>query len=91
MTTLLLAFGLLATVIVIMSIGVIMGRKPISGSCGGVGAALGEKDYTCELCGGDPKKCDEQNSQTADSKINNDLAVDVMQKKDYKESIAKKD
>ena len=91
MTTLLLAFGLLATVIVIMSVGVIMGRKPISGSCGGVGAALGEKDYTCELCGGDPKECDEQNSQAAESKMNNDLAVDVMQKKDYKASTSDKD
>ena len=60
MTTLLLAFGLLATVIIIMSIGVIMGRKPIAGSCGGVGAALGEKDYKCDLCGGDPNKCEEQ-------------------------------
>ena len=43
-----------------MSVGVLMGRKPITGSCGGVGAALGEKDYKCDLCGGDPKKCDEQ-------------------------------
>ncbi|MGB1327709.1 MAG: (Na+)-NQR maturation NqrM [Porticoccaceae bacterium] len=36
-----------------------MGKKPISGSCGGVAAALGEDDYTCEICGDDPNKCDE--------------------------------
>lgn len=80
MTTLLLAFGLLGTVIVIMSIGVIMGRKPITGSCGGVGAALGEKNYTCDLCGGDPNKCDEQIKQKSDN--DNHLAVDIMAKKD---------
>ena len=63
MTTILLGFVLLALVIAAMSIGVLMGRKPISGSCGGVGAALGEKDYECDICGGDPKKCDEQQLQ----------------------------
>ena len=42
-----------------MAVGVIMGRKPIAGSCGGVGAALGEEDYVCELCGGDEAKCEE--------------------------------
>jgi hypothetical protein len=46
-----------------MAVGVIMGRKPLKGSCGGVGAALGEKDYTCDLCGGDPNKCDEINER----------------------------
>ena len=39
-----------------------MGRKPISGSCGGVGAALGEENYTCDICGDDPNKCEEQAS-----------------------------
>lgn len=43
----------------IMAIGVLLGKKPITGSCGGVAAALGEKDYTCEICGDDPNKCDE--------------------------------
>ena len=49
----------LMTIVGAMSIGVIMGRKPISGSCGGVGAALGEDNYSCEICGGDPARCDE--------------------------------
>ena len=55
-----IAFGLL---IAAMAVGVLMGRKPISGSCGGVGAALGEDNYTCELCGDDPAKCDELSEQ----------------------------
>ena len=52
-----LFFGLL---IAAMAVGVLMGGKPISGSCGGVGAALGEEDYICDICGGDPDKCEEQ-------------------------------
>lgn len=50
-----LVFGL---VIAGMAIGVIMGRQPIKGSCGGMGA-LGI-DTTCDLCGGDPQRCDEE-------------------------------
>ena len=53
-------FGLL---IAGMAVGVLLGRKPISGSCGGVGAALGEKDYSCDICGGDIKKCEDRNSE----------------------------
>ena len=59
MTTVLLAFILLSMVVAVMAIGVIFGRKPVAGSCGGIGAALGEKNYNCDICGGDPDKCDE--------------------------------
>ncbi|HEX4882284.1 MAG TPA: (Na+)-NQR maturation NqrM [Porticoccaceae bacterium] len=53
---------LLAVLIVIllvggMAIGVLLGRKPIAGSCGGM-AALGMK-LDCEICGGDSRKCEE--------------------------------
>jgi hypothetical protein len=41
-----------------MAVGVINGRAPIKGSCGGMGA-LGI-DTACEICGGDPKRCDEE-------------------------------
>lgn len=54
-------FGLLVTG---MAVGVLLGKKPISGSCGGVGAALGEKDYSCDICGGDVKKCEDSNSES---------------------------
>lgn len=56
----LLAIVIVGLLIAGMAIGVIMGRKPISGSCGGVGKALGEENYQCDICGGDPQKCDEQ-------------------------------
>jgi hypothetical protein len=43
-----------------MAIGVIMGRKPISGSCGGM-KALG-MDVECEICGGNPALCESEDS-----------------------------
>ena len=45
-----------------MAIGVIFGRKPISGSCGGM-KALG-LDVECEICGGNPDVCKEENALT---------------------------
>lgn len=49
---------IIGLVIAAMAIGVIMGREPIKGSCGGMGA-LGI-DTACDICGGDPKRCDEE-------------------------------
>jgi len=74
-------FGLALVVVVLlitgMAIGVIMGRKPIAGSCGGVAAALGEKEYTCDICGGDPNKCENQENITDEQ----NLAYDATEKK----------
>ena len=50
-----LVFGL---VMAGMAVGVMAGRPPIKGSCGGLGA-LGI-ETACELCGGDPRRCDEE-------------------------------
>lgn len=47
---------LLAVSVLLMSVGVIMGRKPIAGSCGGM-SALGIKD-SCDICGGDANRCE---------------------------------
>ncbi len=60
-----ITFIALLLVVVGMSIGVLCGKKPLKGSCGGVGAALQEKDYVCDLCGGDEQKCEEQQQQQA--------------------------
>lgn len=76
----LLAFVVLTLVVAGMAIGVMMGRKPLKGSCGGVGNALGEKDYTCPLCGDDPNKCDEINqSEGGEGKSSASLAYDATQ------------
>jgi hypothetical protein len=53
--TLLLVFVFMLLTVAAMSIGVIFGRPPIKGSCGGLAQlGLGE----CEICGGDPARCD---------------------------------
>jgi len=59
MQLVIISFLVLLFCVGLMAIGVLCGRKPITGSCGGVGAALGEADYTCPLCGGDEIKCAE--------------------------------
>jgi len=54
-------------VIALMAVGVMAGRAPIKGSCGGMGA-LGI-DTACEICGGDPRRCDEE---TRDGEVGRD-------------------
>jgi hypothetical protein len=78
-----LAFIVLVLIMVGMAIGVIMGKSPLKGSCGGVGAALKESDYVCDLCGGDQKKCDELSPSRQKEPKNtiNDLAYDVSDQK----------
>ena len=57
MGTLLGTLLVMVLVILAMSVGVLFGRSPIKGSCGGVARALGEKNYRCEVCGGDESQC----------------------------------
>lgn len=54
----LLSFLILMAVVAGMAIGVIRGREPISGSCGGLNN-LGV-DGACEICGGNPAKCEQE-------------------------------
>lgn len=63
--TWLLAFAVMLLVVFGMAIGVIMGRKPIAGSCGGI-ANLGIEKDECPICGGDTNKCEEVNSEGGD-------------------------
>ncbi len=58
MTVFLLSLLVVALVIAGMAIGVLLGRAPIKGSCGGLGA-LGVSG-ACEVCGGDLQRCDEE-------------------------------
>ncbi|MCW9051500.1 MAG: (Na+)-NQR maturation NqrM [Motiliproteus sp.] len=84
METVILAIVVLGVLIAAMSIGVIMGRKPIKGSCGGVSAALGEKDYICPVCGDDPNKCEkeEEAEALAQQQTEDNVAYELKQSKD---------
>lgn len=79
MQTFFLTLVILLIFVAAMSVGVLMGRKPLKGSCGGVGAALKEDDYVCDLCGGDPNKCEEEQQNVTERKSGN-LAYDAAQK-----------
>jgi hypothetical protein len=74
MAEMLLAIVIFGLLIAAMAIGVLLGGKPISGSCGGVGAALGEANYNCDICGGDPNKCDEQSGAELGFDITSDAS-----------------
>lgn len=74
MGTFLLVLFIVVLLVAAMSIGVIFGRKPISGTCGGIGA-LGISQ-SCEICGGNTRKCEEENERLA-RKADDDLAYDA--------------
>jgi hypothetical protein len=56
----LLAFLLMLLVVAGMAVGVMAGRKPLKGSCGGL-AAVGIEGR-CEICGDDPSRCERPDS-----------------------------
>ncbi len=80
MATLLVTLAVMLFVAFALSISVIAGRKPISGSCGGVGKALGDPNYTCPLCGGDEAKCEAEKEKSQSEKNSNDLSYDASKK-----------
>ena len=57
MIEVILTLGVFLLIVTAMSLGVLLGRKPISGSCGGLQAMDGA---ACDLCGNDPNKCKNQ-------------------------------
>jgi len=75
MSTFLLVLFIVVLLIAGMSVGVIFGRKPISGTCGGIGA-LGIS-ASCDICGGNTQKCEESRSESGDVGQAKDLAYDA--------------
>ena len=76
MQTMMLSFIVLILIVVGMAVGVLMGRKPIAGSCGGM-AALG-MDVACDVCKGDPEVCEtEQQKNIRADKLAHDEVDDI--------------
>ncbi|HBM42703.1 MAG TPA: hypothetical protein DD373_03145 [Halomonas sp.] len=70
MTIWLLVFGFMALIMGAMAVGVIMGRKPIAGSCGGLNQ-IGMKDG-CDICGGKDEVCEEENRKRGGARRRSD-------------------
>jgi hypothetical protein len=73
MALFLISTVVIASVIAAMAVGVLMGRAPIKGSCGGIGA-LGLKD-ACEICGGSAQRCEEESRPSDAGKRKRDAAT----------------
>ncbi len=72
-------FAVLLLLVTLMAIGVLLGRKPISGSCGGMAAIGMEK--ACDVCGGDKGKCEKESKKASNvAEQVGDLAYDATKK-----------
>lgn len=70
-----IAFFAFIIIFIGMAIGLLIQKKPLKGSCGGVARLMGNED--CDICGGNPNKCDELNQ---DSNTSSDLSYDATKK-----------
>jgi len=73
-----IVLGVMLLLTAAMSVGVLMGKQPISGSCGGM-SALG-MEVACDVCGGDKTKCENEAEYEGSSDDDNSLAYDAMAK-----------
>ena len=82
MTTYLLALVIFGILFAGMAIGVIFQNKPIKGTCGGLNQMMGGE---CEICGGDPNKCESDEkteaTMTAETTEPHGLAYDATKRK----------
>jgi uncharacterized protein len=74
----LVVFVFMLILVAAMSVGVLLGRKPIAGTCGGM-SALG-METACDICGGDKTKCEKESAET-DAQKAAKLSYDATQTK----------
>lgn len=61
METILVTIIFMLIIFAAMAVGLMLGRGPIRGSCGGIATLTGERE--CSLCGGDRLRCEEINGE----------------------------
>ena len=66
LTVALICFAVILLVIVGMAVGVMNGRDPLKGTCGGLNR-IGLRDGECPVCGDDPAKCDGDGGRSAET------------------------
>lgn len=77
LTVFLVCFAAVMLFILFMAVGVMAGREPLKGSCGGLNK-LGLRDGDCPVCGGNPAKCESTGGPAEAPAV--PLARDVMKK-----------
>lgn len=80
LTTFIVSVAAILLFVVLMAVGVMGGREPLKGTCGGLNK-LGVRDGDCPVCGGNPAKCDSAESADATAPAKPaPLARDAMRK-----------
>lgn len=77
LTTFLVALAAILLFILMMAVGVMAGREPLKGSCGGLNK-LGLRDGDCPVCGGNPAKCESSTESSSEKAAT--LGRDLMKK-----------
>ncbi len=75
MSQFLVVFLIMLSLVAAMSIGVIFGRKPIAGTCGGLN--MMGADGACEICGGDSQRCESTDDVDDDGEPSRPLGFDA--------------
>ena len=68
-----LVFLIMLSAVAAMAVGVMFGREPIRGSCGGLGQVGIDAD--CELCGGSASRCAEARGLSLEEPTDDSTAV----------------
>lgn len=79
MTVFIFAFVVMLLVVAGMAVGVMVQKKPLKGSCGGLNN-LGMKQ-NCAICGGDDDTCEKEQQRQLKTAVAEDIAYDATKRK----------
>ncbi|WP_027966690.1 (Na+)-NQR maturation NqrM [Halomonas halocynthiae] len=65
-----IVLAVMLLIMAIMAVGVILGQRPIAGTCGGLNR-LGMKEG-CEVCGGNDQVCEEESRKSVSARRRSD-------------------